>query len=577
MSSGRYLANPGGKMRRSALYVLAARMRRTRLVALVIDQCRALPARATFWLAAGMLSLSVLLGGATRSGYLSDALLQLASIPPLLFAASRLAALARSDPKAFRQMRPGLLFAAAIALVPLIQLVPLPPALWALLPGRAPIVAAYEAVGRSPGWLPISVSPDATMLSALALLPPLAVLFCVMLLDYRERRLLSLLLVALAVASSFLGLLQISQGSSSPLRFFAANNASEAVGFFANKNHLAALLYAALAFAAVFALEVGSRIRLGRNRAWLEAGRLLPVTLSLLVIVVLIVAEAVAHSRAGMTLTMACLAGICALALADRRRALKRSPAGLILAAVAIAMVLVLQFGLYRILQTFAADPFDDSRFLFLRNTVAAAKTYMPFGAGMGTFVPVYAMFEKPADVFPQYINHAHNDFIELWLESGIFGIGLLGAFLTWFVVRAAKIWRGSALAGGDFDRLLARAATLVVALLLAHSLLDYPLRTAAIMAVVAVACGFMLEPVQVAAREAVRPRPAERAAGAPQLPATTAALPWPSPTTTVVPPSPPKPSRRWGEGVEWPAAWRKPSAASSGKKPSPQDKPDTK
>jgi O-antigen ligase len=539
-----------------------------------------LPSSGMFWLAAGMLSLSIVLGGGTRSGYLSDALLQLVSIPPLLIAASRLAALARSDPKAFRQMRPGLLFAAVIALVPLVQLVPLPPALWTLLPGHAPIVAAYEAVGHSPGWLPISVSPDATMLSALALLPPLAMLFCVMLLDSRERRLLSLLLVALAVVSSFVGLLQISQGASSPLRFFATNNASEAVGFFANKNHLAALLYAALAFAAVFALDLGSTLRLGRNRTWFEAGRLLPVTLSLLVIVVLIAAEAVAHSRAGMTLTMACLVGICALTLADRRRALKRTPTGLILAAAAIAAVLVVQFGLYRILQTFSADPFDDSRFLFLHNTIAAAKTYMPLGSGMGTFVPVYAMFERPADVFPQYINRAHNDFAELWLESGVFGIGLVGAFLLWFVVRAVKIWRGAALAGGDLDRLLARAATLVVALLLVHSLVDYPLRTAAIMAVAAFACGLMLEPVQVAAREAVRAAPPERAgsaARAPEKPASVAALPWPTPSTTVVPPAPPKPNRRWGEGVAWPEAWRKPGAGSSGKKPGPQDEPDGK
>lgn len=571
-----------GKMRRGALAIalraVVAPMRRSRLVASVAEQCRALPARGTFWLAAGMLSLSIVLGGGARSGYLSDALLQLVSIPPLLIAASQLAAFRRSDAKAFRQIRPGLFFAAAIALVPLIQLVPLPPALWTLLPGHAPVVAAYEAVGRSPGWLPISVSPYATMLSALALLPPLALLFCVMLLDYRERRLLSLLLVALAVASSFLGLVQISQGASSPLRFFATYNASEAVGFFANKNHLAALLYAALAFAAVFALDVGSGIRLGRNRTWFEAKGLLPVTLSLLVLVVLIAAEAVAHSRAGMALTMTCLVGICALAYCGRAR--KRTPAGLLVAAVAIAAVLIVQFGLYRILQTFAADPFDDSRFLFLRNTVAAAWTYMPFGAGMGTFVPVYAMFEKPADVFPQYVNHAHNDFVELWLESGVFGVGLFGAFVLWFVVRAAKIWRSSAPASADLDRLLARAATLVIVLLLAHSLLDYAMRTAAMMAVFAFACGLMVEPVTVAARGMLRTPPPEHAGSAastPELPASAAALPWRPPSTTVVTPSPPKPSRRWGEGVDWPDAWRKPSVGQSSIKRGPQDKPDGK
>ncbi len=564
------------------LGAVAARMRRSPLLALVAEQCRALPSGATFWLAAGMLSLSVALGGGARSGYLSDVLLQLASIPPLLIAIWQFADLARNDPKAFRQIRPALLFAAAAALVPLIQLVPLPPALWTLLPGRAPIVAAYEAVGRSPGWLPISVSPNATTLSALALLPPFALLFCVMLLGYRERRLLSLLLVALGVISSFLGLLQLSQGPSSPLRFFATNNASEAVGFFANKDHFAALLYAALPFAAVFAFDAGSAVRLRRSHNWFAAGPVLPVTLSLLAIVVLIAAEAMARSRAGMALTMACLVGICALVLADRRRSLKETPAGLILAATTIAMILVLQFGFYRIMQTLANNPLEDARWLLLRNSVAAAKAYMPFGTGIGTFVPVYALFEKPADLFVQYVNHAHNDFVELWLESGVLGIGLVGVFLLWFVARTVKVWRGSASAGSDLDRLLARAATLVMALLLAHSLVDYPLRTAAMMAVVVFVCGLMVEPVKLAARAAARTVPARSgrsAATAPPVLVSAAALPRPAQGTAVAPPSPsaPKPGKRWGEGVEWPEAWRKPAAGATGKKPSLQDKSEMK
>ena len=567
-------AGLGGPLARRALANplrgFAARLRRSRLVALLAERGRAVPAGPLFWFAAGMLSLSVLLGGGTRSGFLSDALLQLVAIPPLLIAMSGLAALARSDPKAFRQIRPGLILAAAIVLVPLVQLIALPPAIWRVLPGHAPLAEALAAAGMSPGWMPISVLPNATMLSALSLLPPLAVFCCVVLLDQGERRLLSLLFVALAVLSASLGLLQVSQGPSSPLRFFVITNASEAVGFFANRNHFAALLYAALPFAALFALDAGSRARPGRGRALFDAGSVMPVTLSLLGFVILIAAEAVARSRAGMALTMACLLGIGALVFVDRRRALERTPARLILAAVAVAMVLVLQFGLYRILQTFAADPLDDSRLQFLRNTAAAALAYMPFGAGMGTFVPVYQMFEKPADVFPQYINHAHDDLAELWLESGLIGIALLGVFLVWFAARAAKLWRAVASAGRDLDRALAGAATLAIALVLAHSLLDYPLRTAAMMAVVAMAGALLIEPVKAA-----RPTQAMRAATAPPLapaPPTMAA----SPPSTAVAPSAAQTAKRWGEGVAWPEAWRKPAGA-SGRKPAAAEKPDKK
>ena len=529
-----------------------------------------------FWFAAGMLSLSLVLGGGTRSGFLSDALLQLIAIPPLLIAVSGLAALVRSDPKAFRQIRPGLIFAAAIVLVPLLQLIPLPPAIWILLPGHAPLSEALAAGGINPGWMPISVTPNATMLSALSLLPPLAVFCCAVLLDAHERRLLSLLFVALAVLSAFLGLLQISQGQSSPLRFFTITNTTEAVGFFANRNHFAALLYTALPFAAVFTLDAGSMVRAGRSRALFDAGSIMPVTLSLLGFVILIAAEAVARSRAGMALTMVCLVGIGALVFVDRRHALERTPARLIVAAVVVALVLVLQFGLYRILQTFAADPLDDSRFQFLRNTAAAATAYMPFGAGMGTFVPVYQMFEKAADVFPQYINHAHNDLAELWLESGIVGIALLGAFLFWFAMRAAKIWRAAA-STRDLDRPLASAATLAIALVLVHSLLDYPLRTAAMMAVVAFAGALLIEPVKPARREAARPAHAMSAANAPPLAPAVPPMLRSSQGAALAPPSPPKPAKRWGEGVAWPEAWRRPTAGTGSRKPSPTEKPDKK
>ena len=46
----------------------------------------------------------------------------------------------------------------------------------------------------------------------------------------------------------------------------------------------------------------------------------------------------------------------------------------------------------------------------------------MPVGAGLGTFVPVYAMFEKPEQVSLFYVNRAHNDVLELWLETGVAG-----------------------------------------------------------------------------------------------------------------------------------------------------------
>ena len=97
--------------------------------------------------------------------------------------------------------------------------------------------------------MPMSVSPQATWLSALSVIPALAIFLGVVLLGYHERRLLSLVILAMGFIGVFVGLLQVAQGPESPLRFFAITNPTEAVGFFANRNHFAAFLYCSILFA----------------------------------------------------------------------------------------------------------------------------------------------------------------------------------------------------------------------------------------------------------------------------------------------------------------------------------------
>src|SRR5262249_43301091 len=129
----------------------------------------------------------------------------LLSIPLLLLTASRLGALFWRSPDKLRPVRWAVCFCFAAVLVPLIQLVPLPPVVWTLLPHRAPLVASFDGLGGSLPWMPISVSPTATWLSLMALLPTLAIFGGTILLSYRERRLLSLAVVAFGIFSAFLG------------------------------------------------------------------------------------------------------------------------------------------------------------------------------------------------------------------------------------------------------------------------------------------------------------------------------------------------------------------------------------
>ena len=148
-------------------------------------------ARLLFYLCAVVIVASLLLGGGTRPGYLSDAILQLLAVPLLLFSLWSM-----FETPLTKQMRQGLWFCLAIALLPLIQLIPLPPWLWTVLPSRQPSAEAFDILGRAIPWMPTSVSPQLTWLSALSVIPPLAVFLGVILLGYHERRLLSLVLLA---------------------------------------------------------------------------------------------------------------------------------------------------------------------------------------------------------------------------------------------------------------------------------------------------------------------------------------------------------------------------------------------
>ena len=123
----------------------------------------------------------------------------------------------------------------------------------------------------------------------------------------------------------------MSKVRTSSLRFFTITNPSEAVGFFANRNHFAAALYACTVFAAAWAVEAAAPPQ--SRRAKLDTRWVLPLIASFTVLVILVAAQAIARSRAGLGLTIAALLGAMALAFWDRRNTSGVTPARLLVAA----------------------------------------------------------------------------------------------------------------------------------------------------------------------------------------------------------------------------------------------------
>ena len=137
-------------------------------------------------------------------------------------------------------------FAAALPAIALMQLVPLPPQLWHALPGRETELAALKLVGAAGQWMPLSVTPDRTLASALSFIPPLVVLAFVTRASLAERTRLLAVVVAAATLSAIVGVAQVASGRTGVLRFYGSRGFDYASGLFANRNAGADLLLAGL-------------------------------------------------------------------------------------------------------------------------------------------------------------------------------------------------------------------------------------------------------------------------------------------------------------------------------------------
>jgi O-antigen ligase len=506
-------------------------------------------------------------------------ILQFLSVPILLVALWRM-----GNGSLTREQLWAVAFCAAILAVPMAQLAPLPPMIWTALPGRETSVSTFELINRSLPWKPLSLSPAATWLSALSLLPTFAIFLGVLQLDYSERRLLSLVAIVMGFFSVLVGLMQVAQGASSTIRFFEFTNNEDAVGFFANRNHFAALLYTLTLLAAAWAGNNGIAFGLEKHRKKFSTASIVSQLASFSVLAVLIGAQVMARSRAGMILAIAALFGAFLLFQLGQRSTNGLRPVWLMIGAASLVMVLSFQFALYRALDRFALESTPDARLAFARNTAEAAKAFMPFGTGVGAFVPVYAMFEKPQDLLiAGYANHAHDDFLEIWLETGVAGVVLIALFVIWLLWRCTQVWRRSYRSGLEIDRFLVRAATLAIALLLIHSAADYPLRTGAMMAIFAFLSALLIPPQNASLDDSLEAEKIARAAQTPRTrPRVRAATSAPSPARkSIVSSRPPvmpartaraKPIATGGE-EQWPEEWRKslaatPAQESSNKEP---------
>ncbi|NJC41275.1 O-antigen ligase [Brevundimonas alba] len=421
-----------------------------------------------------LLALSVVLGGASREHTLRLTIVELAALPVLVIGAGRLI---RSG--LWREHRFALGLLAALAAIPLVQLIPLPAAVWTGLPGRDELVLALELAGLQPGWAPLSLTPDLTWASFLALTPPAAVFLLALSSSHTLNSRLIGIYMAAAVVGVLLGAAQLASGGER-LYPWETTSAGSVTGFFANRNHLATLLLATLPFAAAFgAATLRHKSDDRRLALWFGAFFMGLVVIGLAAI----------RSRAGVILFgPAVIASLLAAWIAAGRG--RPKPALIALAGgAAVAVAAVALFALPPILARFEVQSAPEGRFEGWPIVAAAAETHLPLGSGIGSFDAVFRSVEPLEQLDPTFFNHAHNEYLETWLEAGWPGALLILAFLVWYGRRLWSAWR----AGPSRERDLQRAASIALLVMLAHSAVDYPLRTATLACLFAL-CAAILE-----------------------------------------------------------------------------------
>jgi len=441
-------------------------------------------------IAMALLALAVLLGGGGSPNPPTEVALELcAGLAACLWLWSARATIALPRDPALWTL------AALVALLPLVQLMPLPPAMWQGLPGRSGEIAALGLIGEQDSWRAWSISPAQTLAALLALVPPLIVLGMSATLSPQDRNWLIATAAGMALLSACFGLAQLS-GPDGALRFYAYSHPKGIVGFQANRNAEADVLLIGL-------IAIGALAGVGRSKA----GSMWAILLALL----LGLATLFTGSRTGIALVPLAFAGFWLAwrngPLAPARRVEAMFLGGTVALLAVLAALLRNSPALAWVAERF--DALRDGRFSLWEDGRFAMAQYWPFGSGVGTFRQAFLPAERLEAVDPSMPNRAHNDYLELMMEAGAFGAAVLAAVVALILFMAWRAWRGR-----PEDRTQTIFALFVLAVIGLHSNLDYPLRSMALACLAALAAGLLAAPgrLRAGARNATRAEPAASA-----------------------------------------------------------------
>ncbi len=103
-----------------------------------------------------------------------------------------------------------------------------------------------------------------------------------------------------------------------------------------------------------------------------------------------------------------------------------------VLPVLVVTFAMLVWVGIQPVVEEFSANidmenPSLKGRMAFWKDTVLAIKDFPVFGSGLGVFPYIYPQYDT-VTLYTQrsFVNHAHNDYLELMLETGTIGLAIV-------------------------------------------------------------------------------------------------------------------------------------------------------
>jgi putative inorganic carbon (HCO3(-)) transporter len=298
--------------------------------------------------------------------------------------------------------------------------------------------------------------------------------------DRQRKQRLIYSLIALGCFEAFYGLLQYLTGWQQIFTYVKKYDLAEATGTYINRNHYAGFLAMVLPFSLTLAFYEYANFARNqsqprpRMRKMITRASFQRLAFWLSAAVVLFAALVFSRSRMGIIAACASLLAMFGLAVFSRFRI--RMLLTLSASFLIISLCLALWIGPGPITERFQGveqeySLGDQSRVSIWRDDLRLIRQHPWLGTGLGTFPIAFTTVQTT--FLGQFVNHAHNDYLELASDLGVPAALVLVAGILFVFVRAVRTFL---FGEGNFERLMALGCAGSITAMLLHAMADFNL-----------------------------------------------------------------------------------------------------